>query len=55
LDAENIEKSSIYIHVAAAAGISSNYLRKRWRLSRSAYTSRHRAKPFSIGKSSLLV
>jgi hypothetical protein len=54
LDAQNIEKSSIYIYVAvAAAGISSNYLRerrrlrnlkkffsyRRRRLSRSAYTS----------------
>jgi hypothetical protein len=33
LDAQNIEKSSIYIYVAAAAaaGISSNYLRGRRR------------------------
>jgi uncharacterized membrane protein len=41
LDAQNIEKSSIYIYIAAAAaGIFSNYLReRRRRLSRSAYTS----------------
>jgi hypothetical protein len=44
LDAQNIEKPSIYIYVAvAAAGISSNYLREqRRRLSRSAYTSSYK-------------
>ncbi len=39
MSAPNIQTSSICIYVAAAAGgISTNYLRQRQRLSRSAYT-----------------